>query len=153
MYEGVFAIQGDFENPGATDGYIVYVKPGEGSFDALGQQVDLVQVTSGWQVTQNGGPIAEKLGSDPVGMYSFGFMVGAMCDLVLEETNASPSPRRSSLELSREEQDQLGVIAFHVGAIHRGQGSYRVLLRKILKGEIRCEKVNKNLIFGNQKGL
>ena len=152
MYEGVFAIQGDFENPGEPGGYVVYVEIGKGPFyDSYGYQIDLALNGGVWQVTQNGGPIAEKAGPDPDGVYSNNFLVGAMCNLELVE--ASPAPRRSSLELSREEQDALGAIAFHVGAIYRGRGSYRVLLRKILKGEVKVEKVNKTLLFGKQKGL
>lgn len=148
-----YAVQGDFENPGGGIDEVVILAIGEPQFNSYGNMIDLVyfEELSQWQVTYNGGPIATKDGpARPDGVYTNQFLVGRMCDLVLE---ASDKPRRSSLQLSHDEQDRLELIAFHVGATHRGKGSYRTMLRQILSGQLRVEKVNKNLLFGKVKGL
>ena len=148
----MMVIQGNFEKPEDPEVISKVYLPLDG--EAPDRNCSIIQlrfIDSAWRILQDFGEISSKAGNDPVGVYSWGFLVGRMCDV--EVVEASPDKRRSSLELSHEEQAELAVIAFKVGATWRGKGSYRVLLRKILSGEVKCSRVATNNLFGRVRGL
>lgn len=95
-----------------------------------------------WQVIEPGGiPVATN--NEPYGLYTtigstgYEYFASPVCG---SPAQGSQNRRRSSLELTYDQQAILEAIAFNVGATWRGEGSWRVMLRRLYQGKLRLTR-------------
>lgn len=143
----IVGAQGDFNNVWSSNGSnpdeVVYIEPGNGAYSSGFNFVDVGILDGVHFISSDGGPLAVKEEFD--GEISGTYFVhpdwdpddGANFEVFVVGAASKKSPRRPSLILTEKDEAILRLIAQIVGAKFKGRGSWRVMLRKILRGELK----------------